>query len=762
MISRFRQIFVQAREKLSSRQAESPEIDLCFMISEYNRGWVLETICKEIERYWKGSTAWAWTRKNSSFTAKVPSARRYWFSHFQLLITCLKQFPWMRERDLMVWYTHPSKEEIPMQMVVDALNACKAVIFTCSINRDYMVSLGVRQEISHVVLGGADPLQYRARERGKGKVGFCSAYYPRKSPDLMLELIKAMPHREFLLLAPLSDGMETKERLWQSYERFDELQSLPNLEYVEAEYSEYADFYQRMDEFVMLSQLEGGPIPLLEAMMCNAVPVSNRTGFAPDLIEHGHNGFLFDIADGLDAVVAHIEAASAFEGSIRESVELYSWERLSLQIQQIIDGQMDATARDRQASGLMSCNSNKAALAVLSEAIRHFPANAHLWRRKGDVWMRLNNPEQALVAFKQALELDKKPERLWPRLARANLDVGDFRAALEAYVHTEAHEPIHAFDCLVAWHCALAIEDDRAGFVWLERALERAGTPLFECLNAARYGTSALAGRLLERVRILEQLNRLPADRVAGARILLATFFLINRAESFARELTEGLERLPADQVGKEGLLIKAQVDWRTGQLYDALKALRVADRCFALELRELELYYKILVKVEFWEEAIRCLDRIAADKEQATVEDFIEKALRLAKLARHGDVIELLEPALRDLGVLPRKTHVFLLAQAYTRQGELKEAMQLMDEYPNLLEDNRGARLYYEGLVRLGRLDAADAWLSTSCLGQTMSTMECAQWSYALLSRAGHRDEAIAALNRSLHATKEALSHAD
>lgn len=312
-------------QKAQENLINTPDSELCFVISEYNRGWVLETICRNIERYYPGRTEWGWTRKNSSFTGEIPNSKRYWFSHFQLLITCLDQFPWMRERELYVWYTHPSKDEIPMDKIVDSLNACHKVIFTCSIHMNEMINKGVRRDRSVVVLGGSEPDTFLPHSRRSGKVGFCSAYYARKSPEIIMGLVQSMPHRQFLLLGPEPKGMKTTDRLWTNYERFNDLVALPNFEYVEAAYEDYPKFYSEMDVFVMPSRLEGGPIPLLEAMMCNVVPVSAVTGFAPDLIRHGKNGFLFDVDAPLGVISDLVDQGFGLDTDVRNSVINYSW-----------------------------------------------------------------------------------------------------------------------------------------------------------------------------------------------------------------------------------------------------------------------------------------------------------------------------------------------------------------------------------------------------------------------------------------------------
>jgi glycosyltransferase involved in cell wall biosynthesis len=64
-------------------------------------------------------------------------------------------------------------------------------------------------------------------------------------------------------------------------------------------------------------------------MMSNAVPVASRTGFAPDLIEHGKNGYVFDLDAPAERIAALIEKAFELEGDVRETVEQYSWDAFS-------------------------------------------------------------------------------------------------------------------------------------------------------------------------------------------------------------------------------------------------------------------------------------------------------------------------------------------------------------------------------------------------------------------------------------------------
>ncbi len=212
----------------------------------------------------------------------------------------------MDERELVFW-----------------LNQTTKVITMGSRARDDLIAKGVQPDRIAYVLCGADPDFFKGHERSAaGLVGFSAAYYLRKDPDRIFEIVEAMPHRSFLLLG----------RDWEAYPKFSDLIALENFEYVTAPYADYPALYKRMSVFVSPARLEGGPIPLIETMMENIVPVASDTGFAPDIIEHGRNGYIFPV----DAEVGHVcdLIDQAFENrqDIRKTVRHLTWQNLARQI----------------------------------------------------------------------------------------------------------------------------------------------------------------------------------------------------------------------------------------------------------------------------------------------------------------------------------------------------------------------------------------------------------------------------------------------
>lgn len=296
--------------------------DWLFVTPKESKGWILDAICREIGSRLPGSWEVVYNPKT------LPVARTYFFSHYWNYLDHLKRNPHIREGRTLVWYTHPREIPYSLEEQLEAYNNATQMIFTCTAFLHDWFAKGLRPDRGQVILGGADPTLFRGHERGNGVVGLSSSYYERKNPDTLLHLVRALPHRRFRLLG----------RKWENYPQIEALLDLPNFEYLSADYSSYPNIYSTFDVFVSLAVLEGGPIPLLEAMMENAVPVASRTGFAPDLIHHGDNGYLFDVGSSATEIAELIERASTNRSAIRPTVLRYRWDNFASAVGAIGNG----------------------------------------------------------------------------------------------------------------------------------------------------------------------------------------------------------------------------------------------------------------------------------------------------------------------------------------------------------------------------------------------------------------------------------------
>ena len=102
------------------------------------------------------------------------------------------------------------------------------------------------------------------------------------------------------------------------------------------------------DIFLMLSRVEGGPLPLLESMGLGIWPISTTVGVAPDVIHPGLNGHLVEVrplddiegaADELAALIRSIdrEYLAGAKTAVAESVRASTWSRFGTQVRDAIE-----------------------------------------------------------------------------------------------------------------------------------------------------------------------------------------------------------------------------------------------------------------------------------------------------------------------------------------------------------------------------------------------------------------------------------------
>lgn len=291
--------------------------DWVFNIPKEAKGWILDAICREIGARVKGNVVYEYNPKHP-----LPRGDVYFFAHYWNYLDRLKNQPEIAASKVLIWYTHP--REIPYSTAQQIEGYCRATRLICtnSVFMNDWLRAGLPSDRAVVVLGGADPHLFKRHKRGSGVVGLSSSYYPRKGAERIHELIERMPSQRFHLLG----------RNWEQYPGYAALTALPNFRCTEATYAEYPALYRGFDVFLSMSLLEGGPIPLLEAMMSNVVPVASRTGFAQDLIQEGKNGYTFDVDAPVAEVAALVEKAHALKTDVRETVLKYSWENFAHEI----------------------------------------------------------------------------------------------------------------------------------------------------------------------------------------------------------------------------------------------------------------------------------------------------------------------------------------------------------------------------------------------------------------------------------------------
>ena len=322
---RFQFELARLRATLLPRRRVSNLYDLIFVCPE--KGWVLEGICRDLAAHIPGRTLVLCQ------PAQLPASRAYFFSHYSLFTAALLRFPQILSCLNFVYYTHTRDIGLADYEIAFALNKCSKIYAMNAACVRELVAIGVENSRISLMVGAADEMRFTpspivrlaAKSRCVGfVVGFRSHahYRTRKNYDLMVDVIKELKDCNVVLVGPN----------WDQYERFSELRSLGHLRYLNVPYERYPAIYREMDVFVSVSSLEGGPIPLVEAMMSNVIPVVSNTGFATDIVEHGKNGFVFSTDATAAEISRLVRLAFTQQFSTRTTVEKLTWKSLSATI----------------------------------------------------------------------------------------------------------------------------------------------------------------------------------------------------------------------------------------------------------------------------------------------------------------------------------------------------------------------------------------------------------------------------------------------
>lgn len=285
-------------------------------------GWILDRIVNEVAKV-LGPRAFRWAD-----LARTPPAETIFFPHYSLYMTAREHRGAGVAGRSVIWFTHPGDYPYSTAELLLAFGAAKSVLFPCSRFRDFWVAQGLDVRKTRVILGAADPALFRGRPRAGRVVGVNAAYYPRKGSRLLLETVRAARDLRFELLG----------RGWRTSPDFEDLSRLANFSYLETTYSKYPPRMRRWHAFLSTSRLEGGPVPLVEAMMANATPVATDTGFAPDLITHGRTGFIIDPDDDPDHVAEVLREAAREPIDSRSAVVDLTWTRFAREVVEVGDG----------------------------------------------------------------------------------------------------------------------------------------------------------------------------------------------------------------------------------------------------------------------------------------------------------------------------------------------------------------------------------------------------------------------------------------
>lgn len=274
-----------------------------------NRNWILGNWLKEVKQrapkifsvFWL-PTIFAGKRWFEKYIPRfLPKYEAYFFSYLTIFEKYLINDQSKYFNKSIVLYPHNEPELGSLVHQAQILNNTHAVYFFCSNDANALVSSGLIKSKVRLALCAVDVdcVPIKSIDRSENMVVLASRYGPRKGLEILPEIVKNRPDFNFVALG----------RQWESFLEISNLRNQKNFTYIELTKESRNRFFSQAKVFLSLSNLEGGPVPLIEAMSMGVYPIATATGFAPDLIDSKKSGILLPINPGITQVLSALDEA---------------------------------------------------------------------------------------------------------------------------------------------------------------------------------------------------------------------------------------------------------------------------------------------------------------------------------------------------------------------------------------------------------------------------------------------------------------------
>lgn len=326
VIYKWKYLLAILRAKFIKVNKKSSINKLVYVAREADKNWIFGAKVRKLSKF---STLNAIPYFHPKLR-NLPNADGYYFIYPHYFCRAIRHNPQILNKKNIVMFTHAHyTTSYSKTHIAWCLNLADKVICLNSQVKKDLINIGIKSNKLEVIHIASDPNFFYAHDRNSGDVGFCSNFGERKNPELVYQIIKHLPEKHFHIFG----------KNWEKFEKFDLLNNFSNFTYHNNKaYTEFPKLYSNIDTFISPSILEGGPVPVLEAMLSNCVPVASKTGFCPDIIDHGENGYLFKIDADYKEVISLIKKADLLKTNIRETALPYSWENCSKKIDNLFLG----------------------------------------------------------------------------------------------------------------------------------------------------------------------------------------------------------------------------------------------------------------------------------------------------------------------------------------------------------------------------------------------------------------------------------------
>lgn len=323
LLFKWKYLIAVLHSKFLKKHKNSIFSSITYVAREADKDWIFGAKVRRLAKF-------SGLQSNTYFHNRLrdlPDSDGYFFVFHQYFYRAMRHNPKILNKKNIVMFTHPNWTfSFSESHVIWCLNKADKVICLNSKVQRELIAAGLNAHKTELIHIASDPNFFYAHERKTGAVGFCSAFGERKNPEMVYQLVKNMPERKFYLIG----------RYWEKYEKYEEMKKMTNFIYYNNEpYETYPDLYTKIDIFISPSTLEGGPVPVLEAMLSNCFPIASKTGFCPDVISDGYNGFLFDVDADYQEVIRLIKLADKKTIDVRKTALKHSWKNCSEKIDRL-------------------------------------------------------------------------------------------------------------------------------------------------------------------------------------------------------------------------------------------------------------------------------------------------------------------------------------------------------------------------------------------------------------------------------------------
>jgi glycosyltransferase involved in cell wall biosynthesis len=294
-----------------------------------NRNWILGNWIKEVKlrnpnhfRLWWIPSIYANKHSIEKFLKfPIPTAGAYFFSYPTIFQHYEGKNVNKFKNNSIVLYPHNEPEMGTIQNQVTLLNKAFKVYFYCKADAENLVQNGLLADkvvVANCAIDLDCELDNKVKRDDKTII-LASKFGPRKGAHLLPRIVKELPNWNFIVMG----------RGWEDFILNKGLNNYSNFKYVEFNKENRAKYFSRARIFLSLSNLEGGPVPLIESMSLGVTPICTETGFAPEFITDQVNGFLLPIDTDVDLVISKINSIDTIVRNPSDAVKHLTWDRIT-------------------------------------------------------------------------------------------------------------------------------------------------------------------------------------------------------------------------------------------------------------------------------------------------------------------------------------------------------------------------------------------------------------------------------------------------